>query len=572
MKTHRLSTYVWTLFLVCIVCAGADTVYAATLRVSPPTGVYSAGGTFSVSVLIDTSQKSVNAAEGVLSFNPRELLVVSASRGASIFNLWTLEPSYSNSAGTISFGGGSPNGYNGSAGTVMSVTFKALSAGNPKVTFTSGSVLAADGLGTNVLTSMAGGSYTINAPLENPEPEYIAPPNTPSAPLVRSTTHPDPNGWYPKTTAELTWTVPSDVTAIRTLLDETPGTIPTIVYNEQISSKSIEDLPQGISYFHIQFKNGEGWGKITHYRLGVDTESPSAFTIDEGENADPLDPHRSLIFHVTDISPIERYLIQIDGNEPLEFRDSDHTARFTLPSLLPGHHTIVAEAFDAAGNSRIATYSFDIASFERPIFTEYPSRINTEVIPVLRGMTRPRAEVSIGITGTGGEGKTYAVTSDDAGVFTFIPDGTFEIGVYDIVAVATDEFGAQSEPSDRIRMIVEEPGYLKIGSFVVSVLSIIVPLVALLLIFIFGLWYLYHKLRSWKRRITKETKEAEYRLAVEFDAITSHLADRVKKLKDSRKGKLTKAESELIDDMKKDIDRARERIYKEIQDIDDVVE
>ena len=91
-----------------------------------------------------------------------ELSVVSVSKG-SIFNLWTSEPSFSNSAGTVSFGGGSPAGYTGSAGTVMTIRFKALSAGKTNVRFKSGSVLAADGLGTNVLSSMGSAAFTIAA-------------------------------------------------------------------------------------------------------------------------------------------------------------------------------------------------------------------------------------------------------------------------------------------------------------------------------------------------------------------------------------------------------------------------
>ena len=74
---------------------------AATLRLSPATGGYTAGSTFTVQVVINTEGAGVNAAEGTLSFNPSELSVVSVSRGASIFNLWTQEPSFSNGAGTI---------------------------------------------------------------------------------------------------------------------------------------------------------------------------------------------------------------------------------------------------------------------------------------------------------------------------------------------------------------------------------------------------------------------------------------------------------------------------------------
>jgi hypothetical protein len=80
-------------------------VMAATMSVSPNTGVYNTGSTFTVKVVVNTQGKSVNAAEGTVKFNPQELSVVSVDRSSSIFNLWVTEPTFSNSAGTINFSG-----------------------------------------------------------------------------------------------------------------------------------------------------------------------------------------------------------------------------------------------------------------------------------------------------------------------------------------------------------------------------------------------------------------------------------------------------------------------------------
>lgn len=550
------------------------TADAASLRLAPSTGVYTVGNTFTVRVTINTAGQSVNAAEGRLNFNTDELSVVSASRASSIFNLWTEEPTYSNVAGTITFGGGSPNGYSGSNGTVMSVTFRALNAGTPRVTFNSGSVLAADGRGTNVLTNMDGASYTINAQSSDPEPEtvYVPPANTPAAPDVTSPTHPDPSGWYTATTAELSWNLPPDATEVRTLLDTSPNTVPTVVYEDPIDSITLEDLDEGVSYFHIQFRNADGWGQVTHYRLAVDSEKPTSFEISQPEDQDPANPEQQLIFSVEDRSPITPYLIQLDGGDPIEFTDSEGTGSYTLTELSPGRHTVIVEAFDAAGNSLISTYAFTVASFDKPIFTEYPTRLNEGVIPVFRGTTRPNAEVTVSLERNNGDITTHTVQSGEDGSFTFIPDTGFVLGVYDITAVARDEYGAQSEPSDAIRIVVEQPGYIQIGAFVVSVLSIIVPLVALILLLSAGTWYLWHRLVLWRRRVQKETSEAETQLATEFDALTKNLDLQVKKLKKSRHGKLTKAEEALINAISRDIADARKRIGKEIGDIDDVIE
>ncbi len=553
---------------------------AATLKVNPSTGVYTVGSPFTVSVLLNTDGAAVNAADGQLSFNPRELQVVNVTRSSSIFNLWTEEPTFSNSAGTISFGGGSPTGYKGSSGNIISVVFKALGAGTPKVSFKGGSVLAADGLGTNVLTGMSSASFTIAAASESPAPEYIPPPNTPKVPVITSATHPNSDSWYTKTTAELAWNLPSDVIAIRTLLDSNPGSVPSVVYDSRISNKTIDDLEEGVTYFHLQFKNNEGWGKIAHYRLGVDTIAPLGFGIVE----DPASQEgkRTLQFNFEDVSPVYEYKIQIDGKEPLIFKDEKLTKRYTLDVLPPGHHTVIVEAVDSAGNSSGATYSFDEVAFEKPIFIDFPTRINTEVIPAIKGKTKPNAKIAIEVrnaeqnsiieTVHGDDSSDpYTIQGDADGNFTYIPDSKFVEGVYVITAIAKDSSGRLSEKSDEIKIIVEVPGYVAAGTTIINALSIVIPLISLTLVLIFGTWFLWHKLRVWKRKIEKETIEAEESLKLEFNTIIGNLHEKISVLKESRKGKLTLAESGLIDQIESDIAHARTRITKEIEDIEDIV-
>ena len=566
-----------TVILVCLF-GGIATTQAATLKVNPNTGVYTVGKQFTISVSLNTDGKSVNAADGILTFNPKELQVISASRGNSIFNLWTEEPTFSNGAGTISFGGGSPTGYKGTSGTVMQVSFKALGAGTPKVNFKSGSVLAADGLGTNILTGMSGATFTIAAESDAPAPEYIPPANTPQAPSITSKTHPDQNVWYTEKTAQFTWSVPSGVTSIRMLHDTNPGTVPTVVYESPVSEKNIEDLPEGISYFHIQFKNADGWGRITHYKLQVDTLAPQKFEIKESASSTTGKGPVTLEFVLDDVSPVLEYKIKIDAEEPVIFNDERLEKKYTLKPLTPGYHTVSVEAFDSSRNSSVATYALTIESIEKPTFTEVPTRVNTGVVFALKGKTVSNATVYLearNIT-TGnliGEGNSNSLKlqADKDGNFTYIPDGAFERGVYVFTASAQDEFGRMSEKSDEVRIIVEDPNYIVFGSFVISFLSVLVPLVSIVLVLIFGSWYLWHKLSRWRKRVLKETLEAEESLKKEFHVIIKNLDANVEALKSFRKGKLTKQETDLIDQMENDVKNALRKIGKEIEDIEEVI-
>ncbi|OGG71099.1 hypothetical protein A3I99_03045 [Candidatus Kaiserbacteria bacterium RIFCSPLOWO2_02_FULL_45_11b] len=573
--TLKLNTILVGVFLIFFLAP--LTSLAATLSLSPSTGVYTTGSTFTVRAVVNTQGKPVNAAEGTIKFNPAEVTVVSVNRSGSIFNLWVTEPTFSNSAGTISFSGGMPSGYTGSAGTIFSITFKTTNASAAKVNFTNGSVLANDGMGTNVLSSMNGGSYTISAASVTPTPEvveYVAPANTPGAPVIESSTHPNSEGWYTSKTATLSWNLPAGVTEVRTLLDDNANSIPTRVYEDPISTITIEDLDEGVQYFHLQFRNEDGWGKVSHYRLAVDTEKPTKFDIALAEDADGANPAQTLLLTAEDAaSKIARYVVKIDNSDAYDFIDSEDTDRLVLPQLTPGYHSVIIEAVDEAGNGLISSFSFTIESFDKPVFTEYPSEINEEVIPVFRGLTRANAAVEVTIQKIGAEPVVYSVTADEAGVFTVIPSGTFSLGVYELTARATDTFGAQSEPSDTIKIAVQQPGYIQIGSFLVNILSVIIPLVAMTLLLVLASWFMLLYLRRFRSKVRVESHEAVAIVFKEFASLRAVLAEKQLALSESRKTKkLTKAEENTFATLNEALQAAENNIQKEVGDVEGLVD
>jgi hypothetical protein len=556
--------------------ATALTAEAASLSLSPATGVYTTNSTFTVRVTVNSDGASINAAEGTLKFNPSELSVVSANRNGSIFSLWVTEPTFSNSAGTVTFSGGSPGGYKGGSGTVMDVTFRAKGSGPVKVTLTNGSVLANDGLGTNVLSTMNGGTYTVQAAASVPDAEevvveYVAPANTPAAPTVTSSTHGDQKAWYKEMQAVLTWNLPADVTAVRTLLDDNATAIPTKVYDTPINSITL-DLDDGVSYFHVQFKNKDGWGKVTHYRLAVDTVAPTNMVITHVPNTDTQGPKQFLSVAVTEeTSEIKSYKVQVDSTEPFEYKSDSATTTVPITGIGPGYHTVVIEAFDEAGNSVIGSFSFSVEAFEAPVFTEVPPEITERVIPVIKGTTRPNATVDITLTKIGSEPRNYQVTSDTEGIFTFIPEGRFSTGVYEISARAIDAYGAQSEWSDTVRIAVQEPGIIRIGSLVVGALSVIIPLIILTVLAVVGTWYMVAYLRRFRRRVRVESVEALDILHREFTALEKELSAQELKLQESRKTKkLTTAEQEMIAVVRGSLQSSQRRVEKEITDVTDL--
>lgn len=563
-------------FLVVGVLFFALPAAAATLQMSPATGVYTINSTFTARVTVSSDGKSINAAEGELIFNPSELQVISVNRSTSVFNLWVTEPSFSNSAGTISFSGGSPTGYTGNGGTVFTVTFKSLRAGTPRINFSTGSVLANDGKGTNVLTSMAGGTFTVEAVASVPAAEvveYVAPAYTPAAPAITSATH--INGeWSAEKVARLQWSLPPDVLAVRTLLDSSPSSIPTKVYDDPISTITLDDLPEGKSYFHLQLQNDEGWGKVSHFGLFVDSNKPKNLTVALPENADLSNPVQSLVVKSdNEGSPLAKFLVRIDDEQPQEFLNKDESGILVLPPLKPGRHTVIVEAFDAAGNSEIATYSFTLDAFAAPVFTDFPREISEEVIPVLRGHTRSNAEVFVKIGRVGADAAVYPVRADNEGLFTFIADSRLSQGVYEVRASAVDENGAQSLESDVLRIAVQQPGYVRIGTLLISVLSIVVPTIGLLALTILSCLWLLWSIRRFRGRVTTESKEVSTKLAEEFMALDAIILDGRKKLAAAKRTKqLTNLEEEIFDSLQSSLTSARMKLAKEAKDVEEVVD
>ncbi|MBU1178870.1 cohesin domain-containing protein, partial [Patescibacteria group bacterium] len=341
------------------------TAQAATLYFSPSSGSHAVGTTFSVSVYVSSADQAMNAASGVISFPSDKLAVESLSKTGSIFTLWVQEPSFSNSAGTINFEGIVLNpGFTGSKGKAISITFRTKTAGNAPLTFSSGSALANDGKGTNILASLGNAQFSLGgaAPTvpEATTPSAVS--GAPSASQISSPTHLDPNKWYAQKDAKFTWTVPSDVTGVRLLVGKLPAAIPTVTYAPAISEKEITNLTDGVWYFHVQLRNKNGWGEISHFRFQIDTQPPEPFAIKFIDGTKTENPKPAVIFDTTDsLSGIDYYKIKIgEGDFFSTTSEIMEKNPYTLPLQNPGKRSILIQAFDKADNYTTAAEEFEI--------------------------------------------------------------------------------------------------------------------------------------------------------------------------------------------------------------------
>jgi len=350
---------------------------AATLQISPGSGTYSSGQTFTATVRVQPGGKSINAVEADLKFDPATLSVVSISKDGSAFSLWTVEPTFSNAAGTIKFGGGSPSPFS-AVSTLVNITFRTVSNGTGAVSFSSASILAADGRGTDVYQPSTPASYTISAAAAPPPPPATPTPATPTprevaneeaiifgdpprAPEIGSPAFLDPEVWYKTTDGVFQWTLPFDVNAVAIEISTSSENVPSknkeAIFVPPIDEFRItkELIKDGVQYLSIQFKNQVDWGAVLNRKLQIDTTAPEPFEIvvktGTTQSSFPL-----LTFAANDgTSGISYYEFSIGDSEPLRITPEEAKLGYLLKDLEDGTYTVRVIAVDKAGNVREST-------------------------------------------------------------------------------------------------------------------------------------------------------------------------------------------------------------------------
>ncbi|MFH1346972.1 MAG: hypothetical protein ABIH10_01845 [Spirochaetota bacterium] len=570
-NTAKFLAFISFVFICLVYAQAAD---AASLYFSPSSGEYAVSRNLSVDIYISSADQSMNAASGAITFPRDKLEVTSLSKSGSIFSLWVQEPLFSNSAGTVNFEGIVLNpGFTGAAGKIITINFRTKAAGAALIKFSSGSALANDGKGTNILTSLGDAQFSLGGAAQT-IPESTTPSTVsgaPSAPQISSPTHPDPNRWYAKKDAKFAWTVPSGVTGARLLIGKIPNAIPTVTYAPAISEKEVADLDDGIWYFHVQLRNANGWGEISHFRLQIDTKPPEPFEITFVRGKEGADPSPIVMFNTTDVvSGIDYYRVKIGEGDFLKFDSSFIISNpYALPTQAPGKRTILTQAFDKAGNMTVAAEEFIILPIKTPVITYYPKEVEEGDLLEIRGTTYPDATVDIFLKKKDEEVIRQTTQSNFSGDFTLIWSPKLTSDLYEMSVQVTDERGAKSNESSPLPIIVNSSAIFKIGSLAINYLSIIFLSIAVLFALIIGGWYTWYRFTLFRKRLKKEVREAESVLHKTFDLLREGIREQIKMLEKTRtKRQLTDEEEKIFNRLRKDLEIAEKVVKKEVEDIE----
>ncbi len=159
------------LFLVAIIFASFG-AKAASLTISPTTSSVSVGGNISINFEVNSSDKSINAISGSVKYDKSLLKIVSISKASSIIDFWTQEPEYLSNSGSINLEGVILNpGFVGQKGRIVTVVFAGLKEGSVSIKIENANVLANDGAGTSVLSSVGTAKINITKAITLPGAE-----------------------------------------------------------------------------------------------------------------------------------------------------------------------------------------------------------------------------------------------------------------------------------------------------------------------------------------------------------------------------------------------------------------
>lgn len=323
-------------------------VYAenASLYLRPAGGTFSVGSTFEAGVYLNTGGNSVNALRIDLAFPADKLQIVSPTIGKSILSFWVLQPTFSNTNGTVSFQGGIPApGINTTDGLISNIVFRVVNIGQATVEIRDSSrVLLSDGKGTNILGSRSDAIFSLKLP-PSQGPTVVAP------------RHQDPNKWYQDDNVEFVWDMPQGAVSVSYVLNADPLSIPDDI--PEVADKNsvlYNDLPSGTHYFHIKdFTPGAGWGGIGNFVVNIDKDPPAAFPIEVFPRAKTSVHTPTISFDSTDAhSGVDHYTMQViplsDGvknNTPFFIEVSSPHILYELDF---GKYDVVVRAYDLAGN------------------------------------------------------------------------------------------------------------------------------------------------------------------------------------------------------------------------------
>ncbi len=319
-------------------------IYNSTFNLQPSSGIYVRGYSQQSSVIIHSGGEDINAVEVHLRFDPSILSIDSLSFDRSICTKTRLvENTIDNENGTLSISCVvGKNAFDQEWGVIADIQFTPYVPGSALLSFDEGSqVLAADGLGTNVLRSVTSSFYRVFD-----EVDIIGSFSKKTILIPYSQTHENSAKWYNSKHVIVSWLKIPDAEYMYEFSDIATT---TLINPSTTSAKTVSlDAPNdGVFYFRLApIKNGIP-GAVSTLKIKIDTTPPDTPTIRESSlNVTQGDVVRFELSSSDDESGLQKnFYVKNDGGIWLPA-----ASKLYIPFTTAGEHTVSVRVFDNAEN------------------------------------------------------------------------------------------------------------------------------------------------------------------------------------------------------------------------------
>ncbi len=555
--------------LFCIVAVYSSTsVYAANLIISPSTGSYKIGETFSVNLYVSSNQDPINAVSAGITFSTETLELTSIKKIGSIITLWTEDPTFSNTSGRATLEGAILNpGFSGSQGKIVSLHFRVKKKGQGIVTLSKGEVLANDGEATNVLRTLGNATFILDGIADiNNSTDAVE--TDIAVPVIKSSTHPDSTAWYRSRDIVFDWNLPVDVTAVRTSYGEEEKDIPTRVYDPPVSNRSFTVSDDGVQFMHVQFKNQLGWGPVSHYRFQIDTVNPEKITATFPDGSTTYNPKPIIQVVATDtLSGIGSIGLVINGDKEVVYPYVP-TNLYSLPKKGVGKHTVIVNAYDKARNKVSTELTYTIEGIDPPTITSYTKNIELTNTLLITGVTYPSATVEVTLIDKDSNSITETTNADVQGNYSLALLARMKSGSYEMKVRAITTQGAVSDYTSSKVVTFESIPILRFGVFIMNWLSVLLVIIVASTLVVATLWYSFVQFSRFKRKVRRTMLDAETTLKTNVLALRRDTEEfHTLLVKAEKKRELTKEELMILKKFKKRLDITEKEIEKKLEQI-----
>lgn len=318
------------------------TIYNSTMGFYPDSDVLIAMAPQEIGIQITTGGEEINAAQASIKYDPTQIRIEDIIMDNSFCNQqFVIEKTIDNDNGVATIACIKEGGFSADKTLLAELLIQPLRLGETTLQFIDNtSVLANDGVGTNVLRKVTNGSY-----------QFIATSSdniTNNGVILFSYSHPNTTRWYNKKNVHVEWINFEDYKDFKFSFDQSPNTVPDGRQTTNKTSVDFKVTDDGVYYFHLTPLSSKDAAKTTHLRILVDTTPPIPVNIQM--SATEIKTNDVLLLKFIGV---EDTMSGLQKNFYIQFDNGTWfptVSTISIPFLEAGNHKISVRVFDNAGN------------------------------------------------------------------------------------------------------------------------------------------------------------------------------------------------------------------------------